>query len=388
MLQINEQLVLDFVHDRGQTSRTEIAAGLGLSAATVSRIVRRLAAVGYVREEPGASTGGRPRTAVAFNARSGCVIGIDLGGTKCHGVLADLNGGVLAEDMRPTNQDVGPFTTLVEIIEHLSTAPERGATPVTGLAVGVPAIIDPTSGVAIGGPNVRWQGFPIVSALSERVHIPFIVDNDVNLAALGHAWRGDARGVRDFAVVNLGTGIGAAVVADGRLLRGHASSAGEIGFMVLERAGLRDGRTGDLGAFETMASGPALARIAEQVLASSSGRSALREHRPPTPAQVFAAAEAGDRVARTVVDAMVDHVAMALIALGSVTDPDVVILDGAVGRALAPYAGTIQALVDRHLATAPRIIVSSLREGATALGAVAAALDLSRAARRSAARTA
>jgi glucokinase len=226
-----------------------------------------------------------------------------------------------------------------------------------------------------------------VSALSDRVRVPFVVDNDVNLAALGHAWRGDARGVRDFAVVNLGTGIGAAVVADERLLRGHASSAGEIGFMVLEREGLRAARVDDLGAFETMASGPALARIAERVLASSRRSSALREQRPLTPARVFVAAEAGDRVAREVVDAMVDHVAMAIIALGSVTDPDVVVLDGAVGRALDPYAGTIQGLVDRHLATPPRIVVSSLREGATALGAVAAALDLSRAARRSAGRS-
>jgi glucokinase len=182
--------------------------------------------------------------------------------------------------------------------------------------------------------------------------------------------------------MNLGTGIGAAVVAEGRLLRGHGSSAGEIGFMVLDRGGLRAPRPDDLGAFETVASGPALSRIAERVLAESRRTSTLRAHRPPTPAEVFAAAEAGDSIAREVVDAMVDHVAMAIIALGSVTDPEVIVLDGAVGRALSGSAATIQGLVDRHLATPPRVVVSSLREGATALGAVAAALDLSRAARR------
>jgi glucokinase len=137
-----------------------------------------------------------------------------------------------------------------------------------------------------------------------------------------------------------------------------------------------------------MASGPALARIAERVLAASRRASVLWEQRLLSPARVFAAAEAGDRLAGEVVDAMVDHVAMAIIALGSVTDPEVIILDGAVGRALGRYAVTIQELVDRHLATPPRVVISSLHEGATALGAVAAALDLSRAARRSAARSA
>jgi glucokinase len=384
MLQINEQLVLDFVRDRGWTSRTEIAAGLGLSAATVSRIVRRLAVEDLVREEPGESTGGRPRTAVAFNVRSGCVIGVALGGTKCHGVLADLGGSILAEDLRGSTDDGPPFATLVETIERLDHSRERGGSPLVAVAVGVPAIVDPGTGVAIGGPSVRWNGFPIVAALRKHVDVPFVIDNDVNLAALGHAWRGDARGVADFAVINLGTGIGAAVVADGRLVRGHANSAGEIGFMVLDHDRLRGSRQGDLGAFETQASGPAVADIATRVLQATERSSSLRSlGRRPGSADVFSAAAAGDAIAGDVVTSMVDHVAMAIIALGSVTDPEVVVLDGAVGRALVGVRDTIQELVDRHLATPPRIVVSTLREDATALGAVAAALDLSRSARRS-----
>lgn len=383
MLQINEQLVLDFVRDRGTTSRTEIVAGLGLSAATVSRIVRRLATDDLIREEPGASTGGRPRTRVAFNVRSGCVIGVDLGGTRCHGVLADLGGDVLAEEVRASDADGPPFATLVETIGRLRQSRARGDSPLVALAVGVPAIVDPRSGVAIGGPSVHWHGFPVVSALREHVDVPFVIDNDVNLAALGHAWRGDARGVSDFAVISLGTGIGAAVVADGRLIRGHGDSAGEIGYLVLGREGLRAAREGDLGVFETQASGPAVARLAARELATTSRPSMLRASGDtPSPAEVFAAAAEGDGLASDVVAAMADHVTMAIIALGSVTDPEVVVLDGAVGRALGGVRGTIQALVDRHLATPPRVVVSSLRESATALGAVAAALDLSRSVRQ------
>jgi predicted NBD/HSP70 family sugar kinase len=379
MLQLNEQLVLDHVRERGRISRTEIATELGLSGATVSRAVRRLADAGLVLEEPGASTRGRRRTDVTFNERSGCVIGIDLGGTKCHGVLADLAGGVLREQVWSTDAFGDPFATLLEALRQLGSSEARGSSPLAAVAIGVPAIIDQADGVAVSGPNVHWHGFPIVAEVRSRLDVPFLIDNDVNLAALGHAWKGDARGVSDFAVVNLGTGIGAAIVADGRLLRGHGSSAGEVGYLVLDRKRLRASRDGDLGVFETEASGPALARIATSALEASDRPSVLRDGGAgPTPAEVFAAAASGDRIARHVVATMVDYVAMALVAIGAVADPEVVILDGAVGRALAASATRIQELVDRHLPTPPRVIVSTLSEGATALGAVAAALDLSR----------
>ena len=103
----------------------------------------------------------------------------------------------------------------------------------TALAVGVPAIVDPVTGRAVGGPNVHWDGFPLVATWREHLEAPFVVDNDVNLAALGHAWKGDANGRADFVVLSLGSGVGAAVVADGHLLRGRHGAAGEIGFMVL-----------------------------------------------------------------------------------------------------------------------------------------------------------
>src|SRR3954464_2541616 len=89
MLEVNEHLVLDHVRQHGETTRLEIGQSPGLSAASVSRIVRRLVDKGLVSEEPGESTGGRPRSSVRFNRLAGCVIGIDLGGTRCHGLLAD-----------------------------------------------------------------------------------------------------------------------------------------------------------------------------------------------------------------------------------------------------------------------------------------------------------
>jgi len=382
MLQLNEQLVLDYVHAHGVTTRPEIAADLGLSAATVSRVIRRLVGRDLVHEEPGRSTGGRPRTTISFNALSGCVIGIDLGGTKCHAMLADLTGELLVEEVRGSDEDGSPFETLVASIDRLTRRPERAGAPLAAVAVGVPAIVDPVTGVAIGGPNVKWHGFPLVPTLRERLDVPFAVENDVNLAALGHAWKGDARGLSDFVVLSLGTGIGAGVVVDGRLLRGRKSGAGEVGYMVLDRELLRAARPGHLGSFETLASGVGVAELTRLALEDDDRTSSLRDlGHAPSPREVFEAADTGDPLAKDLVAAVVDHVAMAVIAVGSVVDSDVVVLDGSVGLALGRWAPDIESLSAAHLPSSPRVVISSLAGEATAIGAVAAALDLFRSGR-------
>ncbi len=209
--------------------------------------------------------------------------------------------------------------------------------------------------------------------------MPFVVDNDLNLAALGHAWKGDARGLSDFVILSLGTGIGAAVVVDGRLLRGRNGGAGEVGYMVLDRDLLRAPRPGDLGSFEALASGVGVAALARAALEDDRRASSLRglEH-APTSRDVFEAADMGDRLAADIVSGMVEHVAMSVIAIGAVVDSDVVVLDGSVGLALGRRAQDIEELAARHLPSPPRVVISSLAGEATAIGAVAAALDLSR----------
>lgn len=375
MLEVNEYLVLEHVRREGETSRPEIARALGLAPSSVSRLVRRLVVEGLITEGPGSSTGGRPRTVLSFNSRAGSVIGVDLGGTRCHGALADLAGQQLAEDIRPTSQDVSPFGVLEASIDALTAGAASLGLPVLALTVGVPAILDPESGLAGGGPNVRWHGFPIVDRLAARGTVPFAVENDVNLAALAHAWRGDGRGLANFATISIGTGIGAALVIDGRLARGRHNAAGEVGYLVLERAQLGEVSHGELGSFERLAAGPAIAEHARELLKGAA--SSLRTGSLTTEA-VFAAARAGDPVATEVIGHLLDHVAMAVIALGAVADPELVVFEGAVGRALEPFLAQVTERVCLHLPTPPRLVPSSLGADATVLGAIAAALRLAR----------
>src|SRR3989442_13129555 len=114
MLEVNEFLVLDHVRANDPTTRTEIARALGLSAASVSRIVGRLKDDGLVTESGTAtSPGGRPSTLISFRRDAGAVIAVDLGGTRCHSALADLAGTVVHEALRPARQKGDPFQTLV-----------------------------------------------------------------------------------------------------------------------------------------------------------------------------------------------------------------------------------------------------------------------------------
>lgn len=377
ILEVNEFLVLDYVRAQGATNRPEIATSLGLSASSVSRIIRRLVAAGLVTEGQGTSIGGRPRSAISFNSRAGCVLGIDLGGTKCHGAIADLSGTILAERIRPTNQEGGPYPTLLAMIETLSARATELGLPLTAIAVGAPAILDPDSGVALGGPNVHWHGFPLVAELAKVVETPFTVQNDVKLAALAHAWRGDGRRCADFAVVSIGTGIGAAVVLDGRLAQGRHNAAGEIGYLVLARDQLAEAGAREMGGFERLASGPAIAERAARRLERDASASRLREG-PITTEAVFGAARAGDPLADALIDELCDHVAMAVISVAAVADPELVILEGSVGRALAPFLPRVVERVVRHLPTPPHLLISNLGANATMVGAVAAALQITR----------
>ncbi len=378
MLEVNAFLVLDYIRGHERTSRPEVGRALGLSPSSVSRIIGRLIRSGIVLESPGpTTTAGRPRNIIAFNHAAGAVMAVDLGGTKCHGALADLSGTVVVEDLRPTRSNGGAFAALADTIDILRAAAADRALPVSAVAIGIPAILDPDTGVAVGGPNVDWQGFEIVSRLGQRLDVPFLVENDANLAALAHAWRGDGRGVDHFVTISIGTGIGAAIVANGRLIKGRHNAAGEIGYFLMGRDDLHRPKTNALGGLEAVAAGPAIARRAAELLAGGGAASSMSpEH--VTPERVFAGAASGDPVASAVIDELLDWVALALVQVVATVDPEVIILEGSVGRSMEPHLEELVRRIAPCVPAMPRVIVSSLGPNATVVGATAAALQLAR----------
>ena len=377
--ELNTFLVLDAVRNRGRATRSQLARELGLSDASVSRIVKRLLDSGTIAELPGQPTArGRIPTILQFVGPIGAVIAVDLGGTQCHGALADLAGGTVAEDFRAAGAGEAAADRLLACIAALKAKAAELGWPVRAVVVGIPALIDPATGLATAGPNVHWQGYDLIGALTEGLAEPFEVDNDVNLGALGQAWRGAGRGISSFVLMSLGTGIGGALVIDGHLIRGRHNAAGELAYFPVTRSpSLTDARAGasqSHSGFEDVASGVALrARAIE--LADLGVPTAL-DLTSFELAGVFKAALDGDGVGQRVVRELTGHVAAAIAGTTALVDPDRIILDGSIGRALHPWLDELQFLVEAQVFRSPEIVISELGPNATVTGAIARALAM------------
>jgi glucokinase len=369
--ELNSFLVLDAIKSHGQVTRRQLGDELGLSDASVSRIVQRLLLAGLVAEEPGQrSARGRTPAVLRFVGAAGGVIAVDLGGTRCHGALADLAGTVVVEDFRPTGEGRDAARALVDCIATLRASREGRELPVRAVVVGIPALIDPDTGLATAGPNVHWQDFDLMGILSEYLAEPFEVDNDANLMALGQAWRGAGRGIHSFVAMTLGTGIGGGIVVDGHLISGSHNAAGELAYIPV--SGGRGSARANVG-FEEVASGPALHDQAASLVASGLSTSLTEDF---TVSDIFAAAAAGDEIGLRVVRDLVMHVAAAIVGTTALVDPERVILDGSIGRALEPWLPELRAAVHERVFRAPEIVISRLGPNATVIGAIARALAM------------
>jgi glucokinase len=369
--ELNTFQVLDAIRSRGRVTRRQLGYELGLSNASVSRIVKRLLAAGLIAEEPGAGAGtvrGRIPGVLRFIGPPGGVIAVDLGGTRCHGALADLAGGVVAEDFRPAGEGSKAVGALLSCVAALEARAAELAMPVRAAVVGIPALIDPATGLATAGPNVHWQGLDLLGMLREHLTLPFEVDNDVNLGALGQAWRGAGRGAHSFVLISLGTGIGGAVVIDGHLIRGRHNAAGEVAYFPVGHGGT-GGRTG----FEDVASGTALRARASELIAAGRPSSLSDGY---AVADIFAAARYGDQVGGQVVGELVSHVAAAIAGVTALVDPERIILDGSIGRALEPWLEDVRSAVTAGVFRPPDIVISALGPNATVLGAIARAIAI------------
>jgi glucokinase len=258
---------------------------------------------------------------------------------------------------------------LLECIAALNARAATLTMPVRAVVVGIPALIDPETGLATAGPNVHWQGLGLLGMLRDNLAWPFEVDNDTNLGALGQAWRGDGRGAHSFVLLSLGTGIGGGVVVDGHLIRGRHNAAGEAAYFPVPRSS-----SGATAGFEEVASGPALlARAAELIRQNSAGALSDRDY---SVADIFAAGGEGDPVGRQVVSELIAQTAAAIIGITALIDPERIILDGSIGRALKPWLDDLRASVAASVFRPPDIVISGLGRNATVLGAIARALAI------------
>ncbi len=296
----------------------------------------------------------RPRVGVTH------VAGVDLGGTKVRVGIATIGGDLIAEATVPT-ADTGGLPGQISA-EVLRLARDARVDPAAIGATGVGGAGVPNNGGTFDvAPNLHGiDETPFARDLSGELGHPVVLENDVNVAALGELAEGVGRTVDDFVVVSVGTGIGMGIVSAGRLLRGARGAAGEIGFLPIGTDPLdrRNHRRGSL----------------EEVLAGDSLAARYSPSRPITAREVFERAAAGDREALAALDHEARWLATALVAIAAVIDPAVVVMTGGIGGREELIDG-VRGWLPRLGASRLVIQASGLGSRAPVLGAVRLAVD-------------
>ncbi len=367
---INRSAILELIRRESPISRTAIAERLDISLATVLRIVDGLVEEGLVR--PHGSTewsGGRRRTLLEFNADSRMIIGVDLGGVKMYGAVANVGGRILHEASLDGDRSSGDqsFESLAGLIRQLLDAHSAPGRRTDGIAVGAPGVTCSQPGVVKWAASLNWREYPLKQKLETRFDLPVLVDNDVNLAVLGEHWFGAGQGVNNMVLITVGTGVGAGILIDGVLYRGHTESSGEIGYLVPGREWLGK-RYESFGPLEDITSGTGIAQRVKPLPCDVVG---LEDPSTLTFSDVLDAARRGREWAVRIVDEVADYLSMAVVDVAAVLDPELIVLAGGV---VADSAGLlierVRRAVDGLVPSMPRLEASTLGRHAAVLGAV------------------
>ena len=266
---------------------------------------------------------------------------IDLGGTSIKFGILTLEGEVQDKWAIPTNilsdgKHIVP--DIIESINHRLNLYNLDKSDFIGIGMGTPGTVDIEAATVRGAFNLNWADVQEVGApISEGVGLPFILDNDANVAALGERWVGAGENQPDVVFITLGTGVGGGIVADGNLIHGVVGAAGEIGHIVVEP---HDGfacTCGNHGCLETVTSATGVVRLArkfaEEYEGSSQIKASIDNGDEVTSKDIFIAAEAGDAFALSVVDKFAYYLGFACANLGSTLNPAAIVIGGGVSAA-------------------------------------------------------
>ncbi len=272
---------------------------------------------------------------------------IDLGGTKLRAVVADLEGNICGEIIRPSEADEGPDRVIARMIETLEEAASASGLPVSGLrAVGVasPGALDLVHGRVFEAPQLPgWDGVPLVQIMSERLGLPVLLENDANAAALGENRFGAGRGTRYLIYLTISTGVGGGIIIDGKVYHGATGAAGELGHMVVWFNGPRC-LCGNRGCLEAISSGTGLAWRAQELVdrGEAPGLERIKRERGELDADEIAdAARAGDEDARRLFDESGLYLGIAVANYINIFNPEMIVLGGGV------VAGAADLFLDR-----------------------------------------
>ncbi len=360
--------LFQILRDGVPRTRAELAALTGAARSTIGVRLDALADIGLIGPvETAASTGGRPPAQIALRSTSRLVIAADLGASHGRVAVTDLVAAPLATREARIDIAAGPVPTLtwlVQAIDELLSEVGRSRDDVIAIGIGVPGPVEFSTGRPANPPIMPgWDGFDVPGWLRQHVSAHVLLDNDVNIAALGereHGWPN----VDHLLFVKVATGIGSGIVSEGRLQRGAQGTAGDIGHVRVSRAGDMPCHCGNTGCLEAVASGPAIARSLR-----------AKGHDVHTSADVIDLVTRSDLDAIGAVRQAGRDIGEVLATCVSLMNPSVIVLGGSITQAGEHLlAGVREVVYSRSmpLATEHLVIAPSRAGGIAALQGAAA----------------
>lgn len=319
------------------------------------------------------------------------LIALDLGGTKIATALVCPDGEIICHEQIPTLAEEGVEAVvsrmLVTVDSVLSKAGPHPAC-VSSIAIAAAGAIDSKEGIVTASPNLPgWHDVPLKEIVEKAVGLSTFLVNDASAAAVGEHCFGAGRGVNNLVWVTVSTGIGAGILIDGKLYEGPSGSAGEVGHMTIDINGPRC-NCGNVGCLEVFASGKAVAREAQRLVAQGARTKILElaegQVENISAKTVAAAAQAGDAVARQVIFRAATYLGMGLVNLVNILNPEMIIIGGGLSKMGDMLLDTARQVVADHAFQLPaqqvHIVTSQLGDNAGILGAAALAWGLGRSA--------
>ncbi|MBL1067055.1 ROK family transcriptional regulator [Streptomyces sp. 7-21] len=366
----NLERVVRAVRGAGSLTQAEIARTTGLSAATVSNIVRELKERGTVEVRTTSASGRRARS-VSLSPDAGIVVGVDFGHSHLRVAVGNLAQQVLAEEAEPFDVDASAghgFDRAERLVTRLLAAAGVDRRKIIGVGLGVPGPIDVATG-ALGSSVILpgWRGTNPREELAARLGVRVHIDNDANLGALGELVWGAGRGASDLAYIKVASGLGAGLVINGQIYRGPGGTAGEIGHITLDESGPVC-RCGNRGCLETFTA----ARHVLPLLHGSHGTGLSMR-------QVVRMARDGDPGCRRVVADIGRHIGSGVAQLCNLLNPSRVVLGGDLAEAgelaLQPIRDSVGRYAIPSAARQLTLVPGALGGRAEVLGALALVLQ-------------
>lgn len=375
---INQQRIIELLRSEKPFSRAEIARRIGLSKATVSRLILDLEQQGFIKPL-GDATEIQHRKSILydFNKDLLCVLGIELHNLTLHGIVTDLEAKPIKEyRLSLPNTSVNSFLDGFGIM--LEKSQKEIPSTMAGISIGIQGICDNTSGIVIEAENLGWLNVPLTELLWERYKVKVNIVNRANAAALGEFWYGAGKTANSLIYIHIGSGVGAGLVFDGKLMPGANNAAGEIGHITVLPNGPRC-RCGNRGCLEAVASAVAIAERTK-VLARGIYDKDL-EKITGKPLEQFSSSDvavailAENALVKNILEETAEYFGIAIGAVVNIINPQCVVLGGLAYYLPSSFIAQINQQTQKHcmryVSNSISIVKSELGENAVAIGAAA-----------------